>query len=202
MGEKVVLEEVSRDNLHHDLGLGEAEVPPCPLRMKLVLSRKPDDSGQEEKELEEDTPWRSKARLCACGNFEAPEGEDVTTQNVSPVGLRLMAHQLSKHKGWMGASGDVSLAFLNSALEAQEVVLLEPPAVLRRFNLVKPKILWRARKHMYGLRRSPKAWGNLREQTLHNQVLDTASGKIRVRLIPDQEGLFKLVCETTSKIVG
>ena len=138
LGDKGVLEQVSRDNLHNDLGLGEAEVPPCPLPMKLVLSQKAGDSGQEEKEPEEDIPWRSKARLCACGNFEAPDGEDVTTQNVSPAGLRLMAHQLSKHKGWIGASGDVSLAFPNSALEAQEVVLLEPAAVLRLWSLVNP----------------------------------------------------------------
>ena len=52
-----------------------------------------------------------------------------------------MGHELA-HSEWVAASGDVSLAFLNSKLDDDDIVLLEPPSALRRLGLVKPKVSW------------------------------------------------------------
>ena len=124
------------------------------------MSRKPEDgiSLTDHKATEvEDQPWRAKVRLCACGNFETHTGAEVSTQNVCPTALRIMGNRLGSNTSWVAASGDVSLTFLNSDMNPSEVVLLEPPTALKRLGLVPTGIIWRARKHIYGLRRSPKA---------------------------------------------
>ena len=87
-------------------------------------------------------------------------------------------------------------------MDPSEIVLLEPPAILKRLGLVEAGTIWRARKHIYGLRRSPKAWSNLRDVTINKQVLDTSSGKVDVKLVPEEEGLFVLVSRASQEIVG
>ena len=79
-----------------------------------------------------------------------------------------MGLQLSPHSSWAAASGDVSLAFLNSDTPSSELILAEPLTALKRLGLVPPGTVWRARKHIYGLRRSPKAWGQLRDGILNS----------------------------------
>ena len=189
-----VLEEVSRDNLHQDLGLAPGVQLPRPLPTKLVTSRKPEEeNGHESKTKGQgEPPWKAKVRLCACGNFEAYDGAEVTTQNVSPTALRIMGHELSAHPEWVAASGDVSLAFLNSKLDDDDIVLLEPPSTLKRLGLVKPNVLWRARKHIYGLRRSPRAWSKLRDDTINGKEVAYDGGSFVAELVSDEEGLFVL----------
>ena len=205
MHEKGVLDELKRESLRAELGLGPDERIPRILPTKLVVSRKPEDGAHEsskEAGKVEDPPWKAKCRLRASGNFEPEDGAEVSTQNVCPMALRIMGYQLSSHASWIGASGDVSLAFLNSSMDPSEIVLLEPPAILKRLGLVKAGTIWRARKHIYGLRRSPKAWGNLRDATIDKQVLNTSSGKVDVKLVPEEEGLFVLVSRASQKIIG
>ena len=80
MHEKGVLDELKRDSLRAELGLGPDERLPRILPTKLVVSRKPEDgaleSSQEASKVE-DPPWKAKCRLCACGNFEAEDGAEV-----------------------------------------------------------------------------------------------------------------------------
>ena len=187
MSMKEVLEDVDRDHLERDLGV-DAQHIPRPLPTKLVVTRKPLDANAEH---QDNLPWKAKVRIAACGNHELQhEVEENSTQNISPDALRLMAHQLSRHDNWIGASGDVSLAFLNSALPDNEIVLLEPPGILRRLGLVKPGTLWRVRKHIYGLRRSPRAWSQLRDATLNGKVISTGGEQIILTLVDDREGLL------------
>ena len=206
MNDKQVLESLNRDTLRTDLGLGPNDAVPRILPTKLVTSRKPDEAAPStttsKKPSIQEAPWRAKVRLCACGNFEADDGSEVSTQNVCPQALRIMGYQLSANREWIGASGDVSLAFLNSDMPISEIVLLEPPSALKRLGLVPPGTIWRARKHIYGLRRSPKAWGNLRDSTIDKKVLETDAGKIEVKLVPDEEGLFILLNIADQRIIG
>ena len=101
-----------------------------------------------------------------------------------------MELQLSSHSSWVAASGDFSLAFLNSDMPSSELILAEPLTALRRLRLVPPGKVWRARTHIYGLRRSPKAWGQLRDSTLNGKTLEASTGKLEVKLVPEEEGLF------------
>ncbi|OLP84290.1 Copia protein [Symbiodinium microadriaticum] len=197
-----VLEEISRDSLHKDLGLAPGAKVPRPLPTKLVTSRKPEEETGGESKVQGEPPWKAKVRLCACGNFEAYDGAEVTTQNVSPTALRIMGHELSAHSEWVAASGDVSLAFLNSKLDDDDIVLLEPPSALRRLGLVKPKVLWRARKHIYGLRRSPRAWSQLRDDTIDGKEIACDEGSFVAELVSDEEGLFVLRDCRSQEVVG
>ena len=112
---------------------------------------------------------------------------------MSPQALRIMGYQLRANREWVGASGDVSLAFLNSDMPPSQIVLLEPPSALKRLGLVPPGIIWEARKHIYGLKRNPKAWGNLRDNTIDKKILETASGKVEIKLVPDEGEFFHFV---------
>ena len=131
MKTKQVLEDLDRDHLREQLGLNPDEVIPEILPCKLVVAAKPEFAappvvpGDATKSDQTEQPWKAKIRLCACGNFEESHGnEDNTTSNVSPIALRLMAHELAKHKSWIGANGDVSMAFLNTELDPTDIVLL------------------------------------------------------------------------------
>ena len=142
MSDKQVLESLNRDTLR-DLGLGPKDAVPRILPTKLVTSRKPEEAAPSttttsKKSSFQEAPWRAKVRLCACGNFEADDGSEVATQNVCPQALRIMGYQLSTNREWIGASGDVSLAFLNSDMLPSDIVLLEPPSALKRLGLVPP----------------------------------------------------------------
>ena len=108
----------------------------------------------------------------------------------------------SAHSEWVAASGDVSLAFLNSKLDDDDIVLLEPPSALRRLGLVKPKVLWRARKHIYGLRRSPRAWSQLRDDTIDGKEIACDEGSFVAELVSDEEGLFVLRDCHSQEVVG
>ena len=93
MHEKGVLDELKRDSLRAELGLGPDERLPRILPTKLVVSRKPEDGALESSQEAckvEDPPWKAQCRLCACGNFEAEDGAEVSTQNVCPMALRIM----------------------------------------------------------------------------------------------------------------
>eukprot|EP00971_Amphidinium_carterae_P049185 969376-Amphidinium_carterae.1 len=74
--------------------------------------------------------------------------------------------------GWMVASADISTAFLYASLHQDDVVLgfqtiyVRPPKVLVTIGLVKPGILWKLKKSLYGLRTSPVAWERERDRTI------------------------------------
>eukprot|EP00971_Amphidinium_carterae_P074406 1470392-Amphidinium_carterae.1 len=74
--------------------------------------------------------------------------------------------------GWMVASADISTAFLYAALHQDDVklgfttVYVRPPKVLVTIGLVKPGILWKLKKSLYGLRTSPLAWERERDKTI------------------------------------
>ena len=104
MGEKRVLESLNRDTLKQDLGLGPDEAVPRILPTKLVTSRKPDEvvaiAATSKKPCIQEAPWRAKVRLCACGNFELPDGSEVTTSNgrkLSPLQFCLAQANLANH---------------------------------------------------------------------------------------------------------
>ena len=63
---------------------------------------------------------------------------------------------------------DVSTAFLYAQLREDHVVYCRPPNALIRLGLVKPGVVWKLNKALYGLRTSPKAWEEERDEKLRN----------------------------------
>ncbi|CAL1130775.1 unnamed protein product [Cladocopium goreaui] len=125
---------------------------------------------------------RRKVRIVACGNYvEKTEKEDVFASGSDSISFRI-ALKKSLDEGWTGATADIRTAFLNAPLgrsaEALEglwkkeeleelgqevvVVLVKPPALLIKLGYISPEDWWVAVKAVYGLRQSPKAWGDHR----------------------------------------
>ena len=75
---------------------------------------------------------------------------------------------LASLQGWAVASWDVSTAFLYAQLPEDHVVYCRPPNALIRLGLVQPGVVWKLNKALYGLRTSPKAWEEERDEKLQN----------------------------------
>ena len=87
------------------------------------------------------------------------------------------------NKEWSIGSLDVRTAFLYAELDDEEdgIFLVQPPAILVRMNLVKPGVLWKLKKALYGLRCAPKKWGQTRYVTLQHSecVADNMKGTVK-----------------------
>ena len=138
------------------------------LPRKAVMVKKPNGDGTHKK----------KARVVVCGNFQRVQpGEETCANTPSFPMLRVLVSLASLH-GWSVASWDVSTAFLYASLPEEQEVYCRPPNVLVRLGLVQPGIVWKLKKALYGLRTSPKAWGEERDQKLGQVKWDTPQGKV------------------------
>ena len=121
---------------------------------------------------------RRKVRIVACGNFiPKKEEEDLFASGSDAVGVRIALKKASM-EDWLGSSVDIKTAFLNAPLpgsdDAQEEkknqkvtkVLIKPPPLLVKLKYIKEDAWWLALKAMYGLRQSPKVWGDHRDAIL------------------------------------
>ena len=59
-----------------------------------------------------------------------------------------------------------------------------------------------ARKHIYGLRRSPRAWSKLRDDTIDGKEIACDEGSFVAELVSDEEGLFVLRDCRSQEMVG
>ena len=170
----------------------ELEVVPS----KLVITRK--------------AGGRRKIRIVACGNFiPKKDEEDLFASGSDAVGVRV-ALKKAAQSGWDGTSIDIKTAFLNAPLPGKEteegeeeegpVVLLKPPPLLVKLGYVEEGTWWLALKAMYGLRQSPKVWGDHRDQVLRNMEWHLSGKRIWMEQTAAEPNLWKLVSEEDSLI--
>ena len=125
-----------------------------------------------------DGTHKKKARVVVCGNFQQVQpGEETCANTPSFPMLRVLVSLASLH-GWSVASWDVSTAFLYASLPEEQEVYCRPPNVLVRLGLVQPGIVWKLKKALYGLRTSPKAWEEERDQKLGQLKWDGPYGRV------------------------
>ena len=124
---------------------------------------------------------RMRARGVVCGNFEPDGGEPTYCSNLDIASLRATLALATKRKWSVGAL-DISVAFLNANLPiGHKRVVVRPPALMVQYGLVAPNELWVAHKAIYGLRSSPKAWSDHRDQTLAELTFETkATGELKL----------------------
>ena len=135
---------------------------------KAVMVKKPNGDGTHKK----------KARVVVCGNFQQVQpGEETCANTPSFPMLRVLVSLASLH-GWSVASWDVSTAFLYASLPEEQEVYCRPPNVLVRLGLVEQGIVWKLKKALYGLRTSPKAWEEERDQKLGQLKWNGPHGKV------------------------
>eukprot|EP00971_Amphidinium_carterae_P260665 5171318-Amphidinium_carterae.1 len=107
---------------------------------------------------------KKKVRIVCCGNRQHVQDFEDTATQTPPFSMLRLALAMASVFGWMVASADISTAFLYAALHQDDVklgfttVYVRPPKVLVTIGLVKPGILWKLKKSLYGLRTSPLAW--------------------------------------------
>ena len=70
----------------------------------------------------------------------------------------------SKETTW--SSVDITSAFLNAGIHEDDTVLITPPPILVKMDIVKPNTVWRVKKAIYGLREAPRLWQQERDQQL------------------------------------
>ena len=72
----------------------------------------------------------------------------------------------SKETTW--SSVDITSAFLNADIHEDDTVLITPPPILVKMEIVKPNTVWHVKKSIYGLREAPRLWQQERDQQLRD----------------------------------
>ena len=92
------------------------------------------------------------------GNFEQKKADEMLyIANIEVASIRCALAITAQNTDW-GVSGmDVATAFLNTPLpEDGEQYFVKPPQILVDFHLIDPRMVWRLRRAVYGLRVSPR----------------------------------------------
>ena len=148
---------------------------------------------------------RRKVRIVACGNFiPKKEEEDLFASGSDAVGVRV-ALKMAAQSGWEGTSIDIKTAFLNAPLPVKEipeggeepetVVLLKPPPLLVKLGYVKEGTWWMALRAMYGLRQSPKVWGDHRDRLLSSMEWRLQEKTMWLEQAAAEPNMWKVVSE-------
>ena len=127
--------------------------------MKCVLTKKPGP--------------KRRFRLVACGNYAERTSDDTYAAGADAVSVRY-ALKKAAESSWSGVVIDVKTAFLNAPLYESEIVdeavVLKPPSLLLRLGFARQGEYYKAEKAIYGLRQSPKRWGDFRDQKMNDMV--------------------------------
>ena len=137
---------------------------PLPCQMVFVL--KPlTQSQQQGNDIQAE--YKHKSRLVICGNFASWGEHSTNTTNLDAPLLRLMLSlACSKETTW--SSIDITSAFLNADIHDDDTVLVTPPPILVKMDIVKPNTVWHVKKAIYGLREAPRLWQQERDQKLRD----------------------------------
>ena len=138
---------------------------PLPCQMVFVL--KPlTQSQQTGNDVQED--YKHKNQLAICGNFASWGKHSTTTTNLDVPLLRLMLSlACSADTTW--SSIDITSAFLNADIHDDDTMLVTPPPILVKMDIVKPNTVWHVKKAIYGLREAPRLWQQERDQKLRDR---------------------------------
>ncbi|CAE7787384.1 hypothetical protein AK812_SmicGene8300 [Symbiodinium microadriaticum] len=173
--------------VREDLRTGKAKVVP----MKVVYTVKPpSEQAAADGEL-----FRRKARVVACGNMMAESGEE-TYAGTAPAEVVRSSLSISSLRGWDAATLDVTAAFLQTPLkevQCQQRILGQPPRALVRAGLCGEHELWEFTHAVYGLRESPRWWGEFRDHQLAQLNVVLGTRKIKLLQCGVEGGWWRLV---------
>ena len=164
------------------------------LPSKLVCTVKPGPNG-----------GRRKVRWVICGNFEEQKAEDTFSSGADAAAFRILVTAASFFQ-WVGGTIDVKTAFLNADMKMSspdEVLLIRPPPITLEKKYFTPGTCYLPLKSVYGLRRSPRLWGDCRDEflvevevklegegtVLHLSQLESEPNLWRIEEPPKEEGV-------------
>ena len=144
---------------------------------------------------------KRKIRIVVCGNYAEKNPEDELYAGGSDsISLRAALKKASQ-EGWLGVTADLRTAFLNAPLpgggeEDGTLVMINPPRLLVKLGYVEPTVQWMAIKAMYGLRQSPKTWGDFRDATLAKMEWEVDGEIISLQPLASDPNVWRLVTTT------
>eukprot|EP00439_Symbiodinium_sp_Y106_P079760 s160_g18.t1 len=170
-----------------DIEDGAARIVP----MTLVYTVKP--PGEES--IAAGHWFRRKSRIVACGNMLEDSGEETYT-GAAPADVVRSSLAISSRKNWNAAVLDVTSAFLQTPLKevnCTQRILGKPPRALVKAGLCPQTELWEFTHAVYGLRESPKWWGQFRDVQLAQLVIVVGTRKIHLAQCKIEGSWWKLL---------
>ena len=139
------------------------------LPAKLVFTVKPGDAPDP---ADRSTWYKRKVRLVECGNYANADHSDLYSEMAPSESVR-MGLVYSRRRNWMVALVDVVAAFLRTPLDrgkGASTIIVTPPRLLERFNLLQDGELWGLVRALYGLRQAPALWSAHRDKVLQQMA--------------------------------
>ena len=115
-------------------------------------------------------------RIVACGNKTAETYGKVSTTDLDTAMMRYLLSWGASSSSHAVAFLDVTAAFLNAPLPPGQVVVMRPPTILYKLQLLPPGHVWLVHKAIYRLREAPNLWSEERTDAM-TQVTFTAEGE-------------------------
>ena len=142
---------------------------------------------------------KRRFRMVACGNYAERTADDTYAAGADAMSVRY-ALKKAAEKSWSGVVIDVKTAFLNAPLYeselVEEAVVLKPPYLLLKLGFAQQGEYYKAEKAIYGLRQSPKRWGDFRDQRMRDMV--SPSGYY-FRQSVTEPNMWRILRKTTEK---
>ncbi|CAL1142931.1 unnamed protein product [Cladocopium goreaui] len=141
-----------------------------------------------------------EVRWVICGNYEEKRDDEQTySAGADATAFRLMLWFAARNQ-WLGMSLDIRTAFLNAVIDQEDqsnYILVAPPTIFVKKGCLRPGTLYRPKRAVYGLRRSPRLWGLCRDSEMRSfevEVEKKEGGKIKLQLrqLDSEPNLWRL----------
>ena len=166
----------------HELPKGTRLVPG-----KGVFTVKPEGDG-----------YKRKTRFVACGNYLPNDGVgDLYAAGADATTLRAIL-SYSAGRPWVAGTTDIRQAFVLAPWKG-EPVAVTPPKVAIDMGLCEPDEVWFVDQALYGLRESPKLWGDFRDAELRRARWLVDGVEYRLEQMTSDDQLWRIVASTLRK---
>ena len=160
------------------------------LPSKLVCTKKPGKAG-----------GRPKIRWVICGNFESKgQHENNFSSGADSTAFRVLLVFAVK-KGWKAGTVDIKTAFLNALMEqdGESLIIVKAPYLLVEKGCIPQDVHYLPLRAVYGLRRSPRLWGECRDAALLQMEVEVIEDGRKIKLkfyqMESEPNMWK-ICET------
>ena len=138
-------------------------------------------------------PDKYKVRIVACGNKTHETFGKISTTDLDTAMMRYLVSWGASSPDFTLASLGVTAAFLNAPLPEGRVVILKPPNILYKLQLLPPGYVWLVHKAIYGLREAPNLWSEERTDMMTKLTFSSEGESYSVILSQIHKSLCLLV---------
>ena len=142
-------------------------------------------------------PEKYKVRIVACGNKTSDTFGRISTTDLDVSMLRYILSWSASSPDNSVSTLDVTAAFLNAPLPEGIVVVLRPPTVLYKHQLLPPGYVWVVHKAIYGLREAPSLWSEERSEAMAKIRFRSQGESYKVLLSEVHKSLCLIVKESS-----